>query len=364
MGKRKKKRKLNAPPSFVLDPPRITVLADLPLSTDETHLDSFGLPSRIGALFDVIRHPDTTTPLTAAIYGDWGSGKTTAMRWLQRMLFYWNKQGAADGEQPKVHVKTTWFDPWKYDSKLDVWRGLVSEVIIKSADIENVTLGEIKKAARDFGAFLGKSFVQTLAGLKLKLGAPGVAEAELSLESLKELLESYQATARPEKAFMNEFEDALRTWLQSTLGKNERMVLFIDDLDRCMPDIALEVLEALKLYLGIPNLIFVVGVDRKIIQELVVAHYTNLKLNPEKSKQYLAKMFQLEIDLAPTDLQVEEFLSTQLRKIEYWGDLEESEQNLFKRLVIDLGKSNPREIKRLVNSAIIEGSGAIIERRK
>jgi predicted KAP-like P-loop ATPase len=86
------------------------------------------------------------------------------------------------------------------------------------------------------------------------------------------------------------------------------MVVFIDDLDRCMPQIALLVLEALKLYLNLPKLVFVVGVDRSVVIKLVSEHYNELGLKDEKSRDYLAKMFQVEATVAPSEPEVADFL--------------------------------------------------------
>ena len=92
-----------------------------------------------------------------------------------------------------------------------------------------------------------------------------------------------------------------------------------------MPDIALQVLEALKLYLNIQNLIFVVGVDREVVSNLVIEHYKELglvhgtdeqkskpdneqlKKEEDKARQYLSKMFQVEVELEPTEQQISDF---------------------------------------------------------
>jgi len=264
---------------FATRPPRLRVLSDLPLECREAHVDSFELRYRVGPVYDIIRHPDTKMPLTIAVYGDWGTGKTSAMRWLEGLLKQWNQSGPPDDG---VRVRSVWFYPWKYDSKEDVRRGLIAEVILNAIDIENATTKTVISAAKKFGLFLGKSFLLTLASVKLKAKAPGdVAEAEFNLAAIKEILAEYQEAAHPEKAYLNEFEDTLREWVKETVGKDgrkERMAVFIDDLDRCMPDVALQVLEALKLYLNIDNLIFVVGVDREVIDALVIEYYRKLGL--------------------------------------------------------------------------------------
>ena len=270
--------------AFAKRPPKLRVLTDHPLKADQARHDTFDLHYRVGPIYDIIRHKDTQTPMTIAIYGDWGTGKTSAMRWLEGLLKEWNQSPSGDG----VKVWPVWFYPWKYDSKQDVWRGLISEVIIASIDVKQVTWQKAKTAAKQFGLFLGKGFLHALASIKFKgtanAGIVG-AEAEADLTCLKDILAEYEQTAHPEKAYLNEFEVSLGAWVKSTLGEKERMVLFIDDLDRCLPEVALQVLEALKLYLNIDKLIFVVGVDKEVVDRLTVEHYRKLGLVGERPKE-------------------------------------------------------------------------------
>ena len=78
-------------------------------------------------------------------------------------------------------------------------------------------------------------------------------------------------------------------------------VTFIDDLDRCLPEATLEILEVLKLYLNFQQLIFVVGLDRSVVDQIVRHNYVErLAGDPDgreaqtarvKADQYLDKMF-------------------------------------------------------------------------
>ncbi len=346
---------------LALQEPRITVLTDHPLAPREAYRESFALNFRMGPVFDVVRHPATRTPLAVAVYGTWGAGKTTAMKWLHALIEIWNKE--KEGKDA-IRVTPVWFYPWKYQTKEDVWRGLVAEVIIKSLSIDEVTVPKVVNAAKRFGLFLGRSFVHALAGLTVKVETPDAVGlkvgAELTLSSIKDILAEYREASHPEKAYLNEFENTLRSWVKDSLGESDRMIIFIDDLDRCMPEVALQVLEALKLYLNIENLIFVVGVDREVIDKLVAEHYTKLGLGADKSENYLAKMFQVEVTLDPSEGQVEAFLEEQLRDLPYWKDeLGEMEQGVFRRVILELAGRNPREVKRLLNSALIGGTGAL-----
>jgi len=376
--------------TFAKQKPRLTVLTDHALSVDraKTSADTFNLRLEVGPVYDIIRYKRTRTPMAVLISGGWGTGKTSAMRWLEGLLDIWNQEAGKND----IRVRTVWFYPWKYDNKEDVRRGLIAEVIINSIDVKTASTQTVINAAKRFGLFLGKSFLHVLASIKLKgevSGGAGAtkagAGAEVDLASIKEILAEYQQAAHPEKAYLNEFETMLQRWVKNTLGKNERMVIFIDDLDRCMPEISLQVLEALKLYLNIEKLIFVVGVDKQVIEKLVIEHYKKLGLvkseketeskkkdedriqrkEAAKAIQYLAKMFQVEVTLEPTEKQISDFFDEQLKELAYWRRpyLSTDEQQLFRDLVLKSAGRNPREVKRLLNSALMTGAGAMMMRK-
>ncbi len=337
--------------------PVLPVISDHPLDRENAFDDRFDLCLRLGPVFDIIRHSKTPTPTAIAIYGDWGTGKTSSMKWLEGLINEWNENGKT---KDKTTIRTVWFYPWKYHDKDDVWRGLISEVILKGTEIKGANVARVTKAAKQFGLFLGKGFIHTLAALKLKAGGGSVpAEAEFDLACIKDIIGEYDKNIHPEKAFLNEFEKSFEQWLKETLGPNERMVIFIDDLDRCMPQVALGVLEALKLYLNIKQLIFVVGVDDKVIKQLVKKHYENLGLEEDKSGHYLAKMFQTEVTVGPSEEQVVKYLDHHLNNVKYFQSpyLKTEEKKLFRDLINDLADRNPREVKRLINSAVMSGAG-------
>ncbi len=84
---------------LALTPPQITVLSDGALPAEQAHRDTFDLWVKLGPIHDIIRHPDTQTPIAIGVFGKWGSGKTTAMRWLQGSLRTWTNHGEPTGDE-------------------------------------------------------------------------------------------------------------------------------------------------------------------------------------------------------------------------------------------------------------------------
>ena len=134
-------------------------------------------------------------------------------------------------------------------------------------------------------------------------------------------------------------------------------------------------LEAIKLYLSIKPLIFVCGLDRTVVDAVVKKRYKEHGLEDgHKSEHYLNKIFQVEVDVAPSETQVQAFLnhtlsSMNLQTGQYLDDMlggenladlspEEKALTARDRLHSGLGhlaRHNPREIKRLLNSALLRG---------
>ena len=371
---------------FVERAPEMTVLTDHPLTTEEIEEsfadDSFNFRYKLGPAFDILRHPGTKTPTAIIITGDWGTGKTTAMKWLECLVEKWNKMGPAG----RTKVRPIWFYPWKYDNKEDVRRCLIAEVIINATYVRDpqtkklkVDTAKLKEGVKRLGLFAAKAALDLASAVKI--GLPGFGEVDGN--ALEKIVEDFKGAAHPEKVYLQEYESVLEEWVTKSLGKDERRVIFIDDLDRCMPEIGLQVLESLKLYLNIPNLIFVLGVDKEVVEKLVVEHNRKLgliradekdkskteeklqseqeraryKQDEEKAKQYLSKMFQVEIDISPNQQQVRDFLDKQLGTVPYWSELSSEYQKLFRGLILTLAGRNPREVNRILNSALMSGAG-------
>jgi len=367
-------------------PAPIVLFSDAALS--ETGHDAFELERKLGIVRDAILNKSTETPFTVMVTGGWGSGKTSAMSWLQKSLEEKSEEVQQQEEEDKekgtpeseieriygrrLQADTCWFYPWKYQKQEDVWRGLIAEVILAAIDLENVDAAKVVKAAKQFGSFLGKGFVRILSSVKISAkGKAGDLDvgAELSLkEALGGVIEEYGKSVTPQEAYFNEFESVLKKWMADSYpkGGRQRLVVFIDDLDRCLPKIALQVLEALKLYLNIPNLVFVVGVDRTVIDQIVAKSYCDVVGDKamegsfkEKAAKYLDKMFQVEINIEPTDHEIRAFFERKIEKSDAWKSVPEEIKATLKILLTDnrggISDRTPRTMVRQLNRLLVAG---------
>jgi Leucine-rich repeat (LRR) protein len=338
--------------------PKLLVLSDNPVSIADMRADIFDLRYHLGPVYDLIRTPGTQMPLTIGINGKWGTGKSNAMKWLREMLDRWNKLPQSKG---KIRTRNIWFCPWKYHDKEELWKGLIAEVIINLTTFSDTSSPSFKTGLKLLSSFVGKTALDIVSSLDL--GLPG---CKVTGDVIKQIKENFQEVNHPEMPYLNEYETCFQNWIQEILtSENKRMVIFIDDLDRCMPDIALQMLESLKLYLNIDKLIFIIGMDRDVVKESVAAYYKEKNIEDVNPDEYLDKMLQLELNLSPQKKQMDIYLDDLLRSVEYEKNLDEKHKQLrehlyqlFRNLISKHGGRNPRKIKRLINSSLIRGCGA------
>jgi formylglycine-generating enzyme required for sulfatase activity len=129
------------------------------------------------------------------------------------------------------------------------------------------------------------------------------------------------------------------------------LVVFVDDLDRCLPEKTVQVLEAIKLFLDKHGCVFVLGADTRIVQEAVASHYKNTGITGESAADYLEKIIQLRFELPPilteqmgdylqNDPSAKHVVDDQVRQ--HWPAL------------VTGADINPRRVKKVVNDVNLQ----------
>lgn len=298
------------------------------------------------------------TPITLGLFGPWGSGKTSLMRLVAERLV---------GQRTLVHrrARTVWFNAWQYErDEAALWRALLLHVLdglrgadlsdeearqIEDwrmrlyADVERTELGSLQvdwPAAGRAALKLGLSFIPgpgTLAELvKLAQGNISVVE-DLVKAFRRERVEIY----RRRLSFLEEFQAGFAYLVHEYVwSRNGLLVLFVDDLDRCLPARAVEVLETIKLYLDVPGCVFVIAADREVIERVVQSQYGAEADAPFQGRDYLDKLVQIPFYLPP--LEEEQILS-------YIADHAPEMESICRTIFAAGLEPNPRVVKRALN---------------
>src|SRR5882724_9334529 len=237
-------------------------------SDRETEQDFLGYTSYVNVLAETCTHKDLA-PLTLGVFGPWGSGKTS----LMKMLLEEVERTKGDKQR-----KTLWFNAWMYEGREEAQSALIHAIL---ADLQkDVTLvGEIKQL-----------FDKLKSGASvLKLGKFITKSAITMTPDIGGFIDCFKEESEKIAATMESFETDFRKLL--ALVNIDRIVVCIDDLDRCSSAKVIETFETIKLFLNTPYCTFVIGADAEKIQQAVGEVYK--VTDDQRKKDYLEKIVQI-----------------------------------------------------------------------
>jgi len=274
---------------------------------------------------------------TIGIYGEWGTGKTTLMNSIQKNLL---QEGIVWEEQK---ILTVWFNAWKYEREENLASvSLMKTVAYSLANHPKFDL--LSKTIFKGLNIIGKDIMQ-------KIALQTISENNIEFEeNLNEKIKFLNKLNR-ESIYFEGLDKIKRNMekIREIEGNTYRIVIFIDDLDRCSPEKALEVLESIKLFLDIEGFVFVIGLSHKTVTQLITHAY---KATGVKGEDYIKKIIQIPIKI-PT-WSKESIIDLIENKIAL--NLNEEYSNFLKQnsgMVAKVVDFNPRQLKRFINNVII-----------
>ena len=268
-----------------------TCLVDTPiLSTND---DSMGIGLYVEALADVIA--DAGTPLTIAIQGEWGSGKTSFMNQLSEKLC--SPFGGTGSTSPYFGI---WIHAWEFallkeptDILVSLMKGLIREMKreVEKVSPNDSTTKEYCRTALEIAQRFTKTAFYVAAA---RLG--GLAAAD----TIKEMLNGSE-TEEGEEASIGELKTALRNAVEASLAsapQKKGVIFFIDDLDRLDPVIAVNFLELVKNLFDLPHCIFVLAIDYDVVVRGLTPRFgPKTDENAREFRSFFDKIIQLPFNV-------------------------------------------------------------------
>lgn len=215
-------------------------------------------------------------PYVFAVDGTWGGGKTTFLRFLCNEL------------EAKTY-ETLWFNPWEYERQGDVVLALQKQMATKFQGV----LGRTLKEMGVFGlAFVGAG----LDSLSKFVGISDYDSVSKIVDDADKAIKNKEYE-RYEDIVQKTKEDFRKLTKQVKEKTGKFLVVFLDDLDRCLPDNALSVLEALKNMFVVEGAqaVFVCGIDTGVAKQFIKSRYEGLE--SDFAINYFKKVFNHTIEL-------------------------------------------------------------------
>ena len=281
----------------------------------ETDLDLLDFDYLISMTKDIVEN-DELTPSSIGIYGDWGSGKSSLAEMVLKEL---------SQEENYVCLK---FNGWLFEGYEDAKTALIGSILDKIAEkrnpkdkalktlnrlYESIDFFKLASKGVKYGAdFLLTGGIGTMADLTLQSVLSTVKESNLqddiSEEQVKKSLEAVFSNSDIRenlKSFQDDFKDLLKE------TKIKKLIVFIDDLDRCNHDTILETLEAIRLFLFAHGTSFILGADERQVMYAVRKKFPEIEGNHiDIGKEYLEKMIQYPIKIPELGVKEVEYYIT------------------------------------------------------
>lgn len=258
-------------------------------------------------------------PISIGVSGNWGTGKSSMVKMIGKEL-----------EKSNKAEKTTYifleFNAWLYQGYDDAKTALLHTVAKKlSEEMKKRHIPESDKTLwKRFQKFTKRiNWLQvSKIGLPLLVGLiPGAAPAGAAAALISSIVnsiktpddkgENAEAVETNLKEFLSNFDDILkddetksttqqieelRKDFEDILEKlNIRLVVLVDDLDRCLPETAISTLEAMRLLLFVKRTAFIIAADEQMIRNGVRAHFGTVDLSDDLITSYFDKLIQVPI---------------------------------------------------------------------
>ena len=278
------------------------------VADNETAVDLLYYQAIARTVVRVVREK-SDEPLSVGVHGDWGAGKSSVLMMVEE---------AFEGSERILCVR---FNGWLFqgfeDAKAVLIETVVDELLRKRpkrrklADqaekvLRRVDWMKVARKASSYGMSLatGIPHPETIRDLGaaaravLARGGEGATAENLAtlVGGSNDFLREVEGDSAPEQmhAFREEFEELLQR------ADIDRLVVLVDDLDRCLPKIAIETLEAIRLFLFVPRAAFVIAADEGMIEYAVRQHFPDLPVTTGSAtyaRNYLEKLIQVPFRL-------------------------------------------------------------------
>ena len=291
-------------------------ISDLPTSNDLLEIDQYtnGLKSFIESC---------STPLSISIQGDWGIGKTSMMRQVQEKL--------------DKNCKTIWFNTWQFSQfnltpylSVQFLSALVKE--IESKDESKKLYNQTIKIWKTISSL---TKIIDLKGISGKVG--------INYDELSGLINPDKCNN--EELFLQDLKEDFENLISNFCEETERLVIFIDDLDRISPKYAVELLEIMKLFLDSERCVFVIAIDESIVKQGLREKYP--EISDVKQENFFEKIIQVPFNVPYSNYNLNKYVKSQLEAINVTSESEHLNE-IEKAIKVAVG-STPRTINRIIN---------------
>lgn len=210
-----------------------------------------------------------------SVNGAWGTGKSTFMK-------MWEATLKANGFQ------SVYFNAWENDFTSDPLVALLGEIQSAITSKQESAFNKVL----EIGGRIAHNAIPTLVKVAMKklLGEDAANIAEAFTEEAGNIFKEEVLEYQNKKRLFTAFREELSRFIESAV-KKKPLIFIVDELDRCRPDYAVEVLEHIKHFFSLKGIVFVLSIDKEQLCNAIRGHYGSDRINAE---EYLRRFIDLE----------------------------------------------------------------------
>lgn len=300
-----------------------------------TQEDLFGIQVYQNALIRYIKLTDT--PITIALQGEWGSGKSSLMNLLKYNLC------DIDGSM----YFPIWINTWQYSLMKTPGHTIISilDGIINQIGALNPSKQKWTESRKKISGIFKK---MATVGTKIAAGTVGIDG-----DVVDDIFDGGDSSDSDIVQLKEEISGMIEQILAENPSK-QGFTFYIDDLDRIDPPVAVEILELLKNIFDLEHCVFVLAIDYDVVIKGLKPKFGELtERNEREFRSFFDKIIQLPFSMPVASYNVDAFLVDALSKIEFFSPEELKDVSLAETLSeitrLSVG-TNPRSLKRLTNT--------------
>jgi len=308
-------------------------ITDNPRNVSNGEKDNFGIEPFENGLTKFINN--SNTPITIALQGEWGSGKTSLMNSLKKNL--------SDSKNSKYH--SIWLNTWEYALMKDAQSTLM--------DIVTGLIKETSKIANVDDSITKKLLNTLWSGIKDTSRVVAKNTLDKAVDGAGTVIDTFSSKG---KSTIGQVRMELEQIIEDCIKKDNKQgfIFFIDDLDRIDPPIAVKLLELLKNIFTLKNCVFVLAIDYDVVIKGLEPKFGKLSaLNEREFRSFFDKIIQVPFSMPVSRYETDKFLKESLLSTNYINEENSKNVELIAKFSeisnLSVGK-NPRALKRLMNS--------------
>lgn len=247
-------------------------LMTAPFNDEPTLVDHLGRAGWVRWFAANVRN--CSPPYVFSVHGDWGSGKTSFLHQLYGFFTGHKPSGEKLLPQetdlwgakwkPADRYMVIWFEAWRYQNELVPVVAMLHELRGQWAWYRR-TFEWVKKITE----VTARGALLVIDEATRKIDDENTVKLKPSASGIQALGERWEAEHFQTPLATQKLREFLCEAIRTLIGKKGRLVVLIDDLDRCQPEAAYKLLEGIKIYLNLPNCVFVLAMDQRQLERAI-----------------------------------------------------------------------------------------------